>query len=190
MKVKFFSLKCPDCRFDDPIGDVARRRGGGMPMIVTRKGLALVECLLALAILSGTVLAVSYTVVAGNQQSFYADRAAHAGRIAADFFEEISSKSFQDPDQTPSFGKESGETQRSQYDDVDDYINYTSAAGQLAYANGTLYGAEDQVFSLSIAVQSTTQSFLGKTLSGDLVTLTLTHTNGEQWAFTRFIPAP
>lgn len=161
-----------------------------MIMARMRKALTLVECLLALTILSGAVLTVSYTVVASNQQSLYADRASQAGRIATDYFEEISSKAFSDPNQTPGFGRESGETLRTQFDDIDDYNGYTAAIGQLAYSDGTLYSSENQNFSISIAVQASAQSFLGKTMSGDLVTLTLVHRNGEQWVFSRFITAP
>ena len=44
---------------------------------------------------------------------------------AQELMEEIKSKDFEDPDQTPVFGKEPGETGRSDFDDVDDFADYT-----------------------------------------------------------------
>jgi MSHA pilin protein MshD len=154
--------------------------------------MTLVECLVATTILSATLLAVSYTVVAGNQNAIAADRASRAARVARDILEEVSSKAYQDPDQTPVFGPEPGEIARAQYDDVDDYNGYAVTAGQLVDATGSLYLAEDQVFSVSVAVTAGQQNIaeLGGTIDGLLVTVAVRHTSGEQWSFTRYIPKP
>jgi MSHA pilin protein MshD len=155
------------------------------------RGLSLVECLLAIAILAGTVLAVTYTVVAANHQTRYADRAARAARLGRDLLEEIAARSYADPNQTPGFGTESGETQRTLFDDVDDYNGYQEAAGALKDAGGTLYATDDQVFSraVTVAAASNTLGTLGS-FAGLRVTVVVTHSSGETWTFVCFVPQP
>jgi hypothetical protein len=44
-----------------------------------------------------------------------------------DLLAEIQNQTYADPNQTPGLGKESGETTRSQFDDVDDYDGWTES---------------------------------------------------------------
>src|SRR5678816_1455386 len=83
-------------------------------------GMTLVECMLAIAILGGVVTATSLTLTTGNDHLARADRVSRAARLGRDLMEEILSKSYQDPNQTPIFGPESGEATRAAFDDVDD----------------------------------------------------------------------
>ena len=64
---------------------------------------------------------------------------AEAGEFdtAKQMMEEIQSKAFEDPDQTPLFSSEGGETPpRSNFDDVDDYDNWDRSPPR--YPNGDL----------------------------------------------------
>src|SRR5437868_946559 len=113
----------------------------------TARGMTIVECLWATTILGATMLAATYTVVAGNQHASRADRAARATRLARNLMEEITSMAYQDPGSSPVFGPEPGETLRTLYNDVDDYNGYFEALGALADVTGTLYPTDDQQFS-------------------------------------------
>src|SRR5947208_16939323 len=121
-------------------------------------GMTIVECLWATTILSATMLASTYTVIAGNQQATRADRAARATRLARNLMEEITSMAYQDPVQTPVFGPETGETSRTIYNDVDDYNGYSEALGALVDCTGTLYPTNDQQFTRAVTVAQTTQT--------------------------------
>jgi hypothetical protein len=106
--------------------------------------------------------------------------------------EEITSKAYDDPVQTPLFGPEPGETSRTTFNDVDDYRAYTEPLGGLIDVTGQLYPDVDQQFSRSVSVVGSTQNVtaLGGAIPGLTITITLQHRSGEQWVFTRFIPEP
>lgn len=53
--------------------------------------------------------------------------AARAALLAADLLAEIQDLPYADPNQTPILGRESGETTRAQFDDADDYANWTES---------------------------------------------------------------
>lgn len=157
-----------------------------------RRGLTVIECLIAVTILAGTVLATSYTVVAAHQQNQSADRAMHAARLARDMLEEIISKACSDPDGGGVFGPEAGETTRAQYDDVDDYDGLSEPAGALKDAEGAACTGDDQDFSRSVTVVAGQQAMgpLDVSIPGRIVTVTLRHRSGERWQCMRFIPEP
>ena len=159
---------------------------------ISRGGLTLVECLVALTVLSVALLAVSYMAVAGHQHVGYADDASRASRLAKDLVEEIVSKAYVEPGGAGGFGPESGETRRDQFDDVDDYNGYSESAGRLADPTGARYPDAEQAFSRSVTVTPTSQAVadLGRTIAGVTVTVTVRNSPGVQWQVERFIPAP
>ena len=159
---------------------------------VGRDGLTLVECLVALTILSFAVLAVSYAAAAGQQQADYADDAARAVRLARDLAEEILSKPYADPGGAAGFGPEAGETARAQFDDVDDYHNHAEAPGQLKDFTSAAHDSADQVFTRTATVAASGQSVpaLGVMIPGVTVTVRVQKPGGVKCEINRFIPAP
>lgn len=157
-----------------------------------QRGLTIIECLIAMTILSIVVLITSHTLVAGHQHIHHGDRVAAAARLGRDMLEEITSREYRDATTPTNFGPESDETARAQFDDVDDYHNYAEAAGLLADFAGNGYPAHDQTFSRSITVTATTQTVteLARDFPGLSVIVTVRAGNGEQWEFQRFIPEP
>ena len=156
------------------------------------RGLTLAECLVALTILSFAVLAVSYAATTGQQQADYADDAARAVRLARDLAEEILSKPYADPDGSPVFGPEAGETSRAQFDDADDYHNFAEPAGQLQDFTGSAYTKSHPLCTRSVTITPGGQPVpdLGVTLTGLTVTIRV-HTPGRLTCeIHRFIPAP
>jgi prepilin-type N-terminal cleavage/methylation domain-containing protein len=157
-----------------------------------RRGMTLVECMVAITILAGVSLAASLTLTSGAQQVARADRASRSARLGRDLMEEIRSKAYEDPNQTPKFGTESGEKARSDFDDVDDFNGWKQDVGSQTTATGELYDADDQRFSRSVSVTDVSQSVsdLGISVPGRLVTVVVKHQSGEQWQFVQFIPKP
>jgi Tfp pilus assembly protein PilV len=154
------------------------------------RGLTVVECLLALTILSVTVLAATMTLSAGAQHDRRGNRAAVAARLGRDMLEEITSRAYAEPVSAPAFGPEFGEISRALYDDVDDYNGLSEARGAVATVEGTLYAAHDQQFARAVTVTAGAMNVadLGRNVNGLTVVVTLTAEGGERWQFTRFIP--
>jgi len=159
-----------------------------------RHGLTIVECLVAMTILSVVVLVTCYTLAAGQQHLYEGNRAGSAVRLGRDLLEEIVARDYRDRTggNGGSLGPESDELTRAQFDDVDDYQNYTEAPGALVDATGTPYPAADQVFrrKVSISKGNFSVSDLGTQFTGLTVKVTVTAPTGQQWVFQRFIPEP
>ena len=161
------------------------------PSRTRRAGLTLVECMVALTVLSFALLAVTTLAVAGHEHLGYAEEASRASRLAKDLVEEIVSKAYADPGGGV-FGPEPGETSRDQFDDVDDYHRYSEPAGRLADPTGVPYGEAEQVFRREVNVAATSEAVpdLGRTIAGLTVTVSVRNSRGVQWQVVRFIPAP
>jgi len=87
-----------------------------------RRGFTLVEASLAMLLLSVLLVAGMRASTAAVVAQRTAMLRAQASLLADGMVDEIMSKRYADPDQTPVFGRESGEgTARSTWDDVDDY---------------------------------------------------------------------
>src|SRR4051812_32232603 len=104
---------------------VLRTRPDGAPSEVRRMrrkhGLTIVECMIAMTILSVIVLVTCYTLAAGQQHIYEGNRLATAVRLGRDLLEEITARGYRDPSGTTNFGPESDELTRAAFDDVDDY---------------------------------------------------------------------
>jgi Tfp pilus assembly protein PilV len=155
--------------------------------------LTLVECLIALTILPLAVVAVSYAVTSGQMQSVESLRSVRAAALTDALLEEILSKSYSEPGGgNPPLGKDTGETTRPTFDDMDDYHNYTEAAGALRDATQTLYAGEYQRFSRAVACTSATAALsgLGPAVQGLYVTVTVGEAGATLVTVTRFVPRP
>ena len=157
-----------------------------------RRAMTLIESMVATAILAGVTLVASLTLTSGAQNTARADNSSRAARIARDLIEEIRSKAYQEPVQTPLFGPEPGETNRFLYNDMDDYNGWKENAGSLQTATGEYYPAADQHFSRSVTVADVSQTIsdLGMSMPGRTVTIIVKHQSGEQWQFVQFFPKP
>lgn len=159
-----------------------------------RHGLTIVECLVAMTILSVVVLVTCYTLAAGQQHLYEGNRVGSAVRLGRDLLEEIVARDYRDRvgGNGNSLGPEADELTRAQFDDVDDYQNYTEAPGALVDATGTLYPAADQVFRRKVTISkgNLTVTDLATQFTGLTVKVTVTAPTGQQWVFQRFIPEP
>ncbi len=155
-----------------------------------RHGLTIIECLIAMTILSVVVLVTCHTLAAGHEHVHYGDRVAAAARLGRDMLEEIASREYRDPTSPTTFGRETGETARVQLNDADDYHGYTEAAGAVSDFTAVPYPTVDQAFSRSVTVTATTFTVteLGRDFPGLNIVVTVQARSGQQWQFSRFIP--
>jgi len=156
---------------------------------VQLRGITLVECLLASAILAFAVIAVSQAVVAGQMQTADALHRARAMELGEALMEEILRLPYTDPDA-------GGEVGRANFDNIEDFNGFSEAAGTLSDASGTPYDAPFQKFSRSASAvpanggAGITITGFGSALPGVTITVTVQDTAGATWTLTRFRAQP
>ena len=148
-----------------------------------RRGLTLLEVIISL-LLTTTIVLVSVTASANlyRNQAVSADE--HLAReLAFQILDEVTSTDFQDGDNDRVFGNEASEstTNRSAFDDVDDYDGYT--ASPPTHRDGsTIVGLENWSLSVSVSKADTVASGIVASTADDaplrLVTVTCTSPAG------------
>jgi hypothetical protein len=89
-----------------------------------RRGMTLMEALMASTLLSMGASAVLLPFNVGAQSEQEDARRTLALYLGREMMEEAISKPFDDPEGSEGLGPDSGETSRSQYDNIDDYDGY------------------------------------------------------------------
>lgn len=156
-----------------------------------RAGLSLMECMIATAILSVSVVAVTEAIMSGQAQSHHTVRSAQAMALAEALMEEIIALPYADPQDTVALGPDTGETTRPLYDNCDDFHGYTELPGELRDAMGQLLPQQAQAFrrSVTAAYTSITVPQFGTAAVGLNVQVTVS--DGKQsWSINRFIAEP
>lgn len=154
------------------------------------RGLTLVECLIASAILALAVVAVSQAIVAGQMQTVDALHRARALELAEALMDEVLRLPYADPDGT------GGEVGRANFDNLEDFDGFSEAPGAVNDAGGTAYDAPFQTFSRSVSVvpanggSGISVTGFGNPLPGLLVTVTVHDAAGVTWTVTRFRAQP
>ncbi|XAM00382.1 prepilin-type N-terminal cleavage/methylation domain-containing protein [Phycisphaeraceae bacterium D3-23] len=160
-------------------------------------GFTLLEVLIASSILAFATLGLVQAVTAGQAQTFDALRRARATALADALLEEVLAKPYADPEGATTLGPDSGESDRDEFDNLDDYHGFAEAVGALADHAGTVYPTAYQRYERSVTVQQKTVTIaaLGGDRVGMRVTVTVTEpatavggTDGRSWTVTRFVP--
>jgi prepilin-type N-terminal cleavage/methylation domain-containing protein len=99
---------------------IRRRQSRG-----ARSGFSLIEVAISSILVGSIMVAALSTVGAVLRFRSSTSDSVRAALLATDLLAEIQNQPYSDPNQTPGFGKESGETARAQFDDVDDYDSWT-----------------------------------------------------------------
>ena len=102
-----------------------------------RSGYTLFESLLASSVLAIAVVGISSVLAASYQQSAIRGNTGTALSLAQQLMEEISSKPLDPPQQPDKPGWSQGQTDRSQYDTVDDYNGYSELSSGIQMPDGT-----------------------------------------------------
>jgi hypothetical protein len=103
------------------------------------RGLTLVEVTMAMLLVSVMLVAAMHAT-AGSGLIQYKSAERSTGRLLADgLIAEIIATAYEEPDSTPAFGLESGETSlaRTNWDDVDDFNGWTESPPLLRSGLGT-----------------------------------------------------
>ncbi len=162
-----------------------------MRRAVPEAGFTLMEAMIAAVVLAVAVVAVSQAIVAGQVQSHHARHIQRATMLAEEAIEWVLALPYDDPGGATSPGPESGETSRETFDNADDYHGFTQSAANLTDLAGEAYPAAFDGFARTITCQYTSITPAGlDTVTGLLVTVTVTDARGGSWSVTRFIPEP
>lgn len=156
----------------------------------SRRGFTLAEALVAVVILSISVLAITEMIVAGQMATYEALHQRRGQSLLESMMEEVLSKPYDDPDNVSAFGPEDDEVGREYFDNTDDYDEFTEDFTEVADATGSVYVGGFNRFSrrVTCAATSKTISGLSVTVDGIDVTVTVTDDRGSQWQITRFVP--
>ena len=89
-------------------------------------------------------------------------------------------------------GPDTGESDRSQFDNADDFDGFTETSGNLQDAGANAYGSLFQVFTRQVQAvyNSQTPTGFSAAVAGLTVTITVTDATGRQWTLVRFVPQP
>ncbi len=103
----------------------------------TKLGFTIVEVTISLVIVSVVLVAALSTVGASQAMRFRSDRRSRGMLLAQDLMNEILQLPYEDPDQTPMQGLEPGDgsTDRTDFDDIDDYGGWVGSP--LVHVDGT-----------------------------------------------------
>lgn len=155
------------------------------------RGFTALETLLAAGILAIVAAAVSGALSAGRMQSRNAQDTVHASMLARALMDEIIRLPYTDPHGYTSLGPDSGENSRAQYDNIDDYHNYTDGPSNLSDLLGNVYPSELQGFTRSGVMTPTSFSPPGWPMSptGLLITVTV-RKNGATLVILQRIAVP
>lgn len=147
-----------------------------------RRGIALMDALMAMAVLSVVVLGVTYATTAGHQHLRQGDQTLRAVRLAEHLMEEIVSRPYSGSDTSD----------RSAFH-LGDYDGFSEEIGELTDFSGARYAAEEQRFARSAKVTDATHTLSGLgslSVSGKRVTVAITDRRGQSWTLERFVPEP
>lgn len=154
---------------------------GRQPVCRDGRGMTLIECLLALFILSQVMLAFLYTANAGHDQLQYSRQSMAALRLADNLMEEILSRSYSG----------SGLTRAAFC--IDDYDGFEEGPEDLHDCMGQLYADGLQIYGqrASVITQNWSIPELDNTVvSGKLITVTVYDQNGNEWGLSRCVMEP
>lgn len=160
-------------------------------MKTTRKGLTLIESVLAMVLVPMAVLAIALAVTAGQSQAVGALRQARATMLAEALMEEILALPYSDPDGDPQgIGPDPTENSRTKFDNIDDYCGEDADAGGVVDADGNAYPGPMQRFARSVSCTATTLNPLGTDTAGLEVTVTVTDDGDTVATLIRFVVDP
>ena len=129
-------------------------------------------------------------VAASYRNAQVADEMIQATTLLRQLMEEISAKPFEDPtDRSLTLGPESGEGDRSQYDNVDDYNGLADSTAALTLLDGTTLNWSGGLYERSVSVEYRASPSATVASSGDfaVVTVTVTTPHGQAISAQRLV---
>lgn len=109
-----------------------------------RRGFTLLEALIASFIVAMAAVGVGSMLAASSQQSMAMNDTAVGQALARQLMEEIASRPIEDASGAISLGREPGEIERSQFDQIDDYNDFTDTTSSIRMLDGTTVDLGDK----------------------------------------------
>ncbi len=164
--------------------ELSKRRG--------RRGVTLVEAIVATVVLSVAVAAVSTALIAGTQQAYASVDAKRATQLAQAMMEEILAQPYNDPEGATGFGADAAETSRADFDNIDDYHGLTETTGTISDKNGNAYPNEYASFGRNVTITSASMQPAGfsAAVTGVTITVSVTQNDIEVFSVSRFSADP
>lgn len=147
-----------------------RRRAGSMAL----------EVLLATAILAIISLTVSNALMAGRQQTSYAQDSMYASFLAQALLEELQRLPYSDPNGYNVLGPDPGQSTRNTFNNQDDYSGWTDGVGTgyptIVDLAGNAYPTPYQGFTRTVTMtpQAVSPSGWNRTINGLMTTIVVT----------------
>lgn len=163
------------------------------PNFKRQRGFTMAEVLIASSVLSIAVLAIVDAVTTGQQTTYQAMHDLRGMALAEALMEEIQSMPYDDPDGgTEDVGPEDGESDRTDFDNADDYHGYSEDVGATTDVAGVNYPSIYSKFGRSVTTvyENLTVSEFGGAQAGLTMTVTVTDNRGQEWSITRFMREP
>ena len=150
------------------------------------------EVLLASVILAFTVAALTQAVIAGQMQTYASIHEMRAIELAESLIDEMLLLDYDDPDGGSTLGPDAGEATFADFDNIDDYHNFSQTAGNLTDITGQLLHESYQTFSRSVVIAEQTENkpVLGGSINGLNIEVNVTDQDGKQWRIERWITQP
>lgn len=151
------------------------------------------EVLIASSVLSLAVLAIVDAVTTGQQTTYQAMHDMRGMALAEALMEEVQTKPYDDPDGGAEvIGPESGEVTRADFDNIDDYHNYTEAVGETKNVADADHPNLYVKFGRTVTTvyENVNVTEFGGNLAGITITVTVTDNRGQQWTIKRFMREP
>ena len=146
--------------------------------VLDRRGFTLAESLIASVVLAAAVIGIAGTLSASYHQSSVRGNLNTGLGLAQQLMEEVASKPLTAPNGTTDKpGWSSGQTDRSQYDTVDDFNGYTDVSGSVkAWDGSTLDLGDGESYTRTVSVTSNAKpsALTGTAPSSDFYLVTVT----------------
>lgn len=109
-----------------------------------RRGLTLIEVIISTMLTGVVMLAALNSLGAASRASLSSSQRAQATALASDLMNEVMGQAYLDPDGSPTFGPETGESTatRADFDDIDDYAGWNASPPQDIAGNDSPMGSD------------------------------------------------
>ena len=154
-----------------------------------RRGYTLAESLIASGVLAAAVIGISATLSASYKQSAVRGNMTTALILAQQLMEEVVSRPL-DVTGANLPGWSGGQTDRTQYDSVDDYNGYTDTSGAVATADGTTLDMGDggsYTRTVTVTNNAMPTGLTGTSSDFVLVTVTVSMPHGQSTSVSQLL---
>jgi hypothetical protein len=159
------------------------------PDRLERSAFSLIESMIGVGLLAIASVAVVGPICASHQQRAQAEETTTAAALARELMQEIAARPFVDPNEPASgLGKDTGESERADFDNLDDFHGYHDTTAALQTIDGVSITSETSgVYSRDVLMEYRSGPAGPAAPTGDFLaaTVTVTTPSGQAFALQR-----